>query len=416
MIRHIYSAAYALALPFIFPSQLKKRPHGSRGLWLRQKLGRMMPRTDNSPLLWVHAVSVGEAVTAVTFIEAFIERHRDYRVVVSTVTDTGRKVAMAQLEGKAEVVYLPFDLPVFIDRAIKSLRPSLFVVMETEIWPNLFHCMKRYGVPVALLNGRISEKSFGLYRKLGSALGPVLSSVDIFSMQNDMYAKRVIKMGAAPSKVHNTGSFKFDLRLDRKELEWASGLKRPVVVAGSTHRGEEELMAGVLKGLLAKRQLSMILVPRHPERVPEVEGVLSAHGLTYVRRSAISPGQRPTVDVVLVDTVGELTSIYEVADVAVIGGSFIPHGGQNPLEPAYWSKPVVCGPYMDNFPFIDQFYESSAALRVESDNLMAVVDGLLESEERRNEMGRRASDIIERNRGAVHRALELVDGLIGKAQ
>ena len=414
MIRQLYSAAYALLLPFFFPGQYYKRPVGARRRWLRQKLGHFDLRAGDAPLLLVHAVSVGEAATAVTFINAFKERHPEYEVLVSTVTDTGHKTASDLLKGKAGVIYLPFDLPVFIRRAIKALRPDMFVVMETEIWPNLFHCMKSEGVPIALLNGRISEGSFNSYRKLGRVLASVLSSVDILSMQNDLYVKRITEMGAEPSKVHNTGSFKFDLKLERSVIEWTRGMKRPVLVAGSTHRGEEELIVSVFKELLAKRDASLILVPRHPERASEVEGVLRASGLSYVLRSTLPPAQAPDVNVILVDTVGELTSIYGEADLAVIGGSFIPHGGQNPLEPAYWGKPFICGPHMENFPYVREFFDKGAALRAEQNTLEAVIEDLLNSEEKRNDMGKRAHEILRSNRGAVDRALDLMDGLIGR--
>jgi 3-deoxy-D-manno-octulosonic-acid transferase len=413
MTRHLYSAAYALALPFIFPGQYRKRPPEIRGDWLRQKLGILGRREGDAPLLWVHAVSVGEVAAAVTFIDAFSKGHPEYEVLVSTITDTGHKVASGKLNGRARVVYLPFDMPVFIRRAIRAQRPSVFVVMETEIWPNLFYCMRRAGVPLALLNGRISEKSFNYYSKLGRALLPVLAYVDVFSMQDATYAKRIIRMGAEPSRVHDTGSFKFDLSPERYVMQWAQGLRRPVVVAGSTHRGEEELIAGVFRSLRSERDASLILVPRHPERAEEVEGVLRSNGLSYVRRSSIPPGQAPDVSVVLVDTVGELASIYAEADVAVMGGSFIPHGGQNPLEPAYWGKPLICGTHMGNFPFMGEFYDEGAALMADSESLSRELERLLDSEDMRRDMGRRASSLIEKNRGAVKRAIGLVEGLMG---
>ncbi|MFC1549656.1 3-deoxy-D-manno-octulosonic acid transferase [Nitrospirota bacterium] len=416
MIRHLYSAAYAIMLPFLFPGQYRKRAHGTRKMWLAEKVGIYKKRKGDAPLLWVHAVSVGEVVSAVTFIDAFRERYPEHEIVVSTITDTGRKVAIDKLKDRAEVVYLPFDLPVFIRRAIRALRPSVFVVIETEIWPNLFYCMKSAGIPMALLNGRISDKSFRLYRKLRRALVPVLSCVDAFSMQDETYAGRIIEMGAEPSSVHNTGSFKFDLRLKRSVIEWVHGLKRPIVVAGSTHRGEEELIAKVFLKVLSKREASLILVPRHPERAGEVEGVLRKNGLSDVLRSSLTAGQTPQVDVVLVDTVGELSSIYAEADIAVMGGSFIPHGGQNPLEPAYWGKPVICGPHMENFPFMEEFYDEEAALRADEWTLEEVLEGLLASEDIRANMGKRALEIFNRNRGAVERAMSLVEGLIGEAR
>lgn len=412
MMRLLYSVIYALVLPVIFPGQYKKRPADLRPLWLRQKLGRLKPRTDDTPLLWVHAVSVGETATAATFINSFMKSHPEYRVVISTVTDTGRKVAIDRLGGRAEVIYLPFDLPVFIKSAIRALRPSVFVVMETEIWPNLFHCMSSSGVPVAMLNGRISKKSFNSYLKLKFALKPVLANVSAFSMQSPTYAERIIRMGAEPSRVRVDGNLKFDIKLDRKVIQWTRGLSGPIVVAGSTHRGEEELMAGVFKSILSRRAVSLILAPRHPERTQEVEGVLRSHGLTCLKRSEIKNSEPSTADVVLVDTVGELTSIYSEADISIIGGSFIPHGGQNPLEPAYWGKPVICGPNMWNFPFIDEFYKAGAAVEANESNLMEIVEGLLDSPQRCKRMGQQAYEIVERNRGAVGQALQTVETLL----
>lgn len=412
MTRLLYSVAYALALPIVFPGQYKKRPAELKHLWLSQKLGRLKARTGNAPLLWVHAVSVGEAATAATFINVFADSHPEYKVVVSTVTDTGRKVAMDRLGDRAEVIYLPFDLPVFINRAIRALRPDVFVVMETEIWPNLFYCMKKAHIPVALLNGRISEKSYKSYIKIKRALRPVLANVSAFSMQNATYAERIIRMGAEPSNVKVEGNFKFDIKLDRKVIEWMRGLRRPIVVAGSTHRGEEELIAAAFKSILSKRDASLVLVPRHPERTPEVEAVLKSHGLKYIKRSGIESAPPSGIDVVLVDTVGELTSIYSEAEISIIGGSFIPHGGQNPLEPACWGKPVICGPNMWNFPFIDEFYREDAAIEAHGANLAGIIDELLDSAQSRQTMGRKAYAIVERNRGAVGRALKTVEELI----
>lgn len=413
MTRLLYSAAYALALPFVFPGQYFKRPPVDRALWFRQKLGILDTRQGEAPLVWVHAVSVGEAAAAATFIDAFLERNPDYKVVVSTITDTGRKVAMGKLREKAEVIYLPFDLPFFIHRAIRALRPSVFLVMETEIWPNLFYCMKTAGVPLALLNGRISRRSFDSYRKLGRSIASILSYVDIFSMQDKAYSSRIVEMGADPRKVHNTGSFKFDLKLDKSVIKWAQRMRRPLVVAGSTHRGEEELIARVFKSLLSERDTSLVLVPRHPERAGEVEAILSANGLSYKRRTELGSSEVPDVDVVLVDTVGELSSIYAEADMAVMGGSFIPHGGQNPLEPAYWCKPAICGPHMENFPYMKDFFANKAAISADKNSLRDVLLMLLDSEDTRRDIGRRAHEMLLVGRGAVLRAVELVESLTG---
>ncbi len=419
MIRLLYSIAYMLALPLVLPGQYLKRHTNIRPLWLDQKRGIFLPRTDSSPLLWIHAVSVGEVIAATTFINAFTQRHPDYKIIVSTITDTGQAVARERLAHSVQVIYLPFDLTVYLKRAIKALRPSVFVVMETEIWPNLFHCMHEASVPVALLNGRISEKSFSSYRKIRRVLSRVLKDVDVFAMQDDVYAERIIEMGAEPSRVHRTGSFKFDIELEKKELAWKHVLKQGLtIVAGSTHKGEDEIICRAFVALQQTHDLSMILVPRHPQRAAEVLAALRSFGLSCVLRSSLNEGHdiSQKVDVVLVDTVGELTSIYSEADIAIMGGSFIPHGGQNPLEPAYWGKPVVCGPYMFNFPFMPEFYSEEAAVETTEQNLQDTLLDLIESADKRSRLGERASAILHRNRGALARTLDIVDSLLSEVK
>jgi 3-deoxy-D-manno-octulosonic-acid transferase len=239
----IYNLIYSAALAFLLPFEYMKRPVGLRKRWLSEKFGDIERQsgppgkgwtTCRIPTLWVHAVSVGEVIAASAFINSFREKHPEYRIVVSTITDTGQKVAKERFKGFAGIIYMPFDLPFALRRAISRVRPSVLVIMETEIWPNTFRTFRDVGIPVVLLNGRLSEKSFRGYRKIGRFMRKVLGGVALFCMQNETYAERIIAIGAEKNKVIITGSFKFDVKVMDKVLAWTECLKGPVLVAGST--------------------------------------------------------------------------------------------------------------------------------------------------------------------------------------
>lgn len=386
--------------------------------WLREKLGALRLSGSSGGNLsgwaarpvWVHAVSVGEVIASVPFIRALRKRHPEVPVVVSTITDTGRKVAGERLKDIAGVIYMPFDIPFFLKRAANRIRPSVFIVMETEIWPNAFRTMKADGVPAIVLNGRISQASFRGYVRIRFFMKKVLGFVDLFCMQDETYASRIRELGAKDNKINITGSFKFDIKVNYEEISWASLLSGPVIVAGSTHRGEDEIILSAYRNLRGEfHDLNLVLAPRHPERFQEVEELLKGSGLNHVRRTGLDGARPRSGCVVLLDTVGELSSVYGMADVAVVGGSFVAHGGQNPLEPAAHGKPVVCGPHMHNFPFIKEFYAHGAALQANGDHLHAVIGELLKSPEKRAAMGERAKAIVDENRGAVERALNALE-------
>jgi 3-deoxy-D-manno-octulosonic-acid transferase len=411
----LYTVLYGAAHVFLLPFEYKKRPKDVRGRWLAEKLGDFKLRQSAGPAIWLHAVSVGETVASVPFLRALKQKRPDLQVIVSTITDTGQAVARQRLGDIARIIYLPLDVPSALNRAIRSLRPNIFVVMETEIWPNLFRCMKRAGVPVAMLNGRISEKSFKGYLKIRPIVKKVLEDVDVFLMQDNAYASRIISLGAEEEKVINTGSLKYDIQVKREEMDWLKYLGSPVVVVGSTHQGEDVHIVRMFMGLREEfPRLTMVLAPRHPERFDDVEALIRAEGAPCVRRSRLSEAQRGEGAVILLDTVGELSTVYRAADVAVMGGSFVRHGGQNPLEPAAWGKPVVCGPHMWNFPFIEEFYREGAAAKADESSLEESVRELLLSPEKAVEIGRRAKDLIDRNRGAVERAVYRVLELLGE--
>ena len=281
-----YTVLYSFLLPFFLPKELMKRPKGARMAWLAQKLGRVENKTgkheDGGPV-WVHAVSVGEVMAAVPFVESLKQRGMD--AVISTITETGRQVALKKAPG-CRIIYLPFDLPFTFKKAAASIKPGAFVIMETELWPNAIKTMNGLGIPVFIVNGRISGKSASGYRRLRFFFRHVLSRVSLICVQEDVYAKRAVLMGAEEKKILVLGNFKFEVNPKGFCPAWAERLTRPVIAAGSTHAGEEDLLVNTYKRLTGKfPSLSLALVPRHPERVPEVEEIIKKTGLGYVKSS-----------------------------------------------------------------------------------------------------------------------------------
>lgn len=437
MLNFLYSALYSIVLTFLLPFEYLKRPRELRGRWIRERFGLLDPSiaTHNAPLIWVHAVSVGEAIASASLIKKLKERHPSLDIVISTVTDTGRKVAMERMGDSAGIIYVPFDLPFAIHNTVKRIRPSAFIIMETELWPNTIRILSELNIPVLLLNGRISERSFNGYKKLKFFIKDVLKKVSLLCMQEGVYADRIRSLGAEPERVRVIGSFKFDTRPSAPVPEWTKALKGPVIIAGSTHRTEEDV---VLDAYIKLKndfpRLNLIIAPRHPGRFKEVEELVERRGLEYVKRSeisrqsiagspkavfdenAIDDRRSPADDrrasgglVVILDVMGELSSVYGASDIAVMGGSFIGHGGQNPLEPAYWERAIVCGPHMENFPFIDNFYKSKGALEADSSNLYKILKDLLDSPDRMSDMGKVAKGLYEKNAGATERAVEIIE-------
>ncbi len=423
-----YNILYLMALLFLFPFEYLKRPKELRRRWLSERSGFLSlpihPFT-HPPIhcIWIHAVSVGEAIAAVPLIKKIKERHPAAEIVVSTVTDTGQKVAKERLGDAARIIYVPFDLPFAIKNALRRIKPSLFIIMETELWPNAIRILGRSGVPVLLMNGRISGRSFGGYKKLRFFIKDVMKNVSIFCMQNELYAERIKKLGAEPDKIKAIGNFKFDTRPSSTVPEWTRIFRRQktedrrqarekefVIIAGSTHRTEEELIIDAYIKLRADfPQINLIIAPRHPERFREVEELIGKKGIKYLKRSDVTGhGSRVTGVVILLDVIGELSSVYGACDVAIMGGSFIEHGGQNPLEPAYWGKAIVCGPHMENFPFIDDFYRGGGALKTDADNLYESLRSLLTSPEKISSMGKIAKGLYGKNSGATDRAMEII--------
>jgi len=415
----LYTVLYTAVLAFLLPFEYLKRSSEFRKRWLRERLGLYSGNRFMGRPLWIHAVSVGEVIASVPLIKKIKQRHPSLEIVISTVTDTGQKVAMERAGSYAGIIYVPFDLPFAIKRAMRHIRPSALIIMETELWPHVIRILKESDVPVVVMNGRLSERSYMRYKKLGFFIGKVLRNISLLCVQDDIYAGRFRDLGAAPERIKVIGSFKFDTRPSSDVPEWTEALGSPVIIAGSTHETEEELVLEAYVRLKAYWPgLNLIIAPRHPGRFRTVEELVKKKGLEYMKRSelAVSPRRDSKASglVVILDVIGELSAVYGVADIAVIGGSFIDHGGQNPLEPAFWGIAIVCGPHMENFPFMDEFYARRGAVRAEGPRLYNALKDLLDSPERIRSIGNIAKELYEKNAGATERAMELIEEILAK--
>jgi 3-deoxy-D-manno-octulosonic-acid transferase len=407
----IYSFIYTAAVLLLFIPQYLRRPRELRRKWLRDKLG-LFDINFTVPSVWVHAVSVGEVTASIPFLNKLKALYPAMPVILSTVTDTGQKVAAAKVPAGTEVVYIPFDIGFILRRCIAKVRPRLFIVIETEIWPNIFRAAAGSGVPVVMLNGRLSEKSCRGYALISSFTRKVLGSVRVFGMQSNTDAERMELIGADRARIVVTGNFKFDMP-DQKNIPfWAEGLGGSVIVAGSTHAGEEDLIISAFRENLGRFPgLRLILAPRHPERFPEVAELLRRSRIPFIKRTELdSIKQQGSADksIILLDSIGELSAVYGAADIVVIGKSFLGHGGQNPLEAALWGKPVICGPNMENFPFMKEFYEEGAAFQVGPDGLAKMIKNLLTEPEKAKAGGIKARELYLKNSGAVDKSLEII--------
>src|SRR5919198_762943 len=372
--------------------------------------------------LWLHAVSVGEVIAAAPLVSALRQRFPQLPILVSTVTDTGQATARDKM-ATAACLYFPLDYPWVVRRVIGRIQPRLFVMVETEIWPNFLRELARRGVPAMLVNGRISPRSFRGYRRLKPFMRYVLQAIASFNMQTKVDAERIIAIGAEPSRVQITGNVKYDLALDpltsaqEHALRADLGLgEAPVFMAGSTHRGEEDI---VLEAYLQARaqvpMLRLLLAPRHLDRLDEIEALLRSRQLPTRRRSQGRMGSnKGEAPVLLLDTIGELATLYSVGTVVFVGGSFVPIGGHNILEPAAHRKAIVFGPHMHNFHQIaDALLEAGGALQVQQPAALGgAITHLLRHPERRQALGEAAYRVLRDNQGAIERNVQLIERLL----
>ncbi len=409
---------------FIYQAIRYKKYIGS----LRQRLG-FLPisfNIDGDESIWIHAVSVGEVLTARALAADLKTRYPRLRLFVSTTTIAGQQVARRSLSNVDAIFYFPFDWTFILKRTLGLVRPRLFIMMETEIWPNLLRVCRKRGVKTVVINGRISSRSYPRYRLVRPFFRRVLADVDRFCMQSDESARRLIDLGADPARVTVTGSLKFDsLELPQATVHgrprervlrfFRLSPSRTVIVAGSTKKGEE---AAVLRAFTRIKATSpsalLVLAPRAPERFGEVERLARESGFVAIRRSELPIDAEPRADVVVLDSIGELAQLYQLATAVFVGGSLVDHGGHNILEPAIFGKPIVFGPHMQNFKEIrDAFLAHDAAIQVQSDRELDDVLLMLVSDPvRRAALGAAARALVEANRGAKGKTLEIIGAVL----
>jgi 3-deoxy-D-manno-octulosonic-acid transferase len=381
------------------------------------RMGRLPDAvTSHRGAVWIHAVSVGEALAARSLVEPLRQALPGRAVLVSTSTAAGGAIA-AQALPPDRLFVAPFDFPWAVASVLDGLRPSLLVLVETELWPNLIRQARRGGIPVAVVNGRISDRSFPRYRRIRGFLRHVLAQVDLYLMQGDQHAERIRALGAPPQRVRVSGNLKFDaLGEPRVPDELASlGDGGPLWVAGSTMLGEDQLVLRALSEVRARRpDVRLVLAPRRPERFAEVPALAEAAGFRCVKRSTLAGAPWREGEVLLLDTIGELAGVYALATVVFVGGSLVPTGGHNVLEAALWGKAIVVGPHMENFREIaDTFRAESALVQIDGpDRLGPEVLALFEDESRRTELGERARVLVEKSRGARRVTVDALAGLV----
>jgi len=368
-------------------------------------------------VIWVHAVSVGEVQAAEPLVRALLEKYPAFSLLVTTVTPTGSARVTALFGDEVAHVYAPYDLPGAVKRFFLQVRPQLAIVMETELWPNLFHACRVRKVPLLLVNARLSTKSLGGYLRVRPLVAQTLGNLTGIAAQGEADAARFAQLGAPLERITVTGNLKFEQRIPHSLLERAEvlrrdwGVGRPIWVAASTHEGEDELLLDVFEQLRRRfADCLLVLVPRHPERFEAVAGLCRQRGLQVVLRSENRPCSA-TTGVFVGDTMGELPLFLAAADVAFVGGSLVAHGGHNLLEPAALGVPVVTGPHVFNFTEICDLLREAGACEVVAnvDELAALLTRWLEDANERHRVGERGRQVVAKNRGALRTVLAMVD-------
>jgi len=432
MIWILYNLLFPIAFLLLLPKFLSRMARrGGYKKHFEQRFGiyghGTTARLADGAHTWIHAVSVGEINIALGFIEAYREQNPDALFVLSTNTSTAHAIGKEKLAACDVLIYFPLDMPFIMKKAFNAIHPLKLILVECEIWPNLIREANRRGIPVALINGRISDSSFRGYSKLRAFIRCLLPMIDPICVQGRQDAERMLAMGARPEAVKTLGTAKYDLPLPAAD---ADALARAVLqqagipgdalilLGGSTWPGEEEALCKIYKTLREKHpELFLVLVPRHAERRDEVVGAIEGQGLTCSLRSQGAS----FADVLVIDTTGELMSFYAAADVVFVGKSLCEHGGQNPIEPALFGKPIVVGPNMENFPSVmddflsanalrqvDSFPPTPEGLRQASQALEKTLSDLLNDPSAREQLGASASQLVETRRGAIDRMVQEV--------
>ncbi len=423
--RFLYTLIFYLLLPFILLRLLWRAfaaPAYARR-WA-ERFGFFPALETSKKVVWLHTVSVGEFLAALPMIRRLMADEQ-LQLVITTTTPTGSERVKATLGDKVFHVYAPYDVPDVLRRFLNRIKPSVYLIMETELWPNTLAACAKRDIPAILVNGRLSEKSARGYQRFAGLTAPMLNNLQLALIQNAVDASRFVQLGLPESKVRVTGNIKFDLTLTddlrtraaelNKHL--AMGRERIIWIAASTHQGEDEIILDVFAGAREAMgqnatQLILILVPRHPERFDRVGQLCEARGFKTLRRSRNDI--TPDMDILLGDTMGELMLLFGASDIAFIGGSLVPNGGHNFIEPAAWGLPLLSGEHLFNFAEVSNLLRSADALDVarNADELRNFLIGLISDAELRKRKGENALRVALENRGALDKALTHIKSMM----
>ncbi len=408
----LFIILFLFALPFLY---LRRKLH--RGYWQRLGFIKVSKKFENS--IWIHAVSVGEIISAKELIKDIKREFPQRPLVISTITPTGNKIAKAIAGDSEKIVYLPLDIGFIIRRFIKIFSPCIFISLESEFWPNLLIQLSRASIPKVILNGRISHAAFMKYHFFKFFIKPVLKKIDCFSMQSKEYSDRLMQLGVGSEKIEISGNMKFDVQSNETQADDVDKIREDLSLAkndilfvcGCTHKGEEEAVLSVYKKLVeSKGNLRLFIAPRHVERAKEIEKIISNFGFEPLRISQIKDQQVGSKSVYLLDIIGRLKSYYATCSFCFVGGSLVPSGGHNILEPAAFSKPIIFGKYMHNFSDIrDLFLKADAAIEVnDTCGLRLALSELLGNDAKAKNLGLNAKKIVDSNKGATGRNLAII--------
>jgi 3-deoxy-D-manno-octulosonic-acid transferase len=397
---------------------------------LPQRLGLFQSPSFQRPI-WVHAASVGEVFCSIPLLKKIKGEFPHSKIVLTTITSTGNEAAKTRVPEADRVFFLPIDHPLILRRAIEKIQPSILLIAETELWPNLLRSFGKKRIPVVLFNGRISQRSFRRYFRFKFFFKECLKYISLFLMQTEEDRKRILEIGGEPEKVKAVGNLKFDQTFPLFTREALTRIAKTlglhgtekILIAGSTHSGEEKILVSLYKELKEMTpHLVLILAPRHLERLEEVEEILVKESMTWVRKTALSPGAGPSEqnhpEVILLDTMGELMGIYSLGTLVFVGGSLVPIGGHNPLEPLFFKKCVLFGPYMFNFLEISsRLIEDGGAIQVSGkENLCSQLKWLLFDEGARKKVGEKGHQFLQRHQGTTERMFEEIQPFLNRMQ
>lgn len=417
--RWIYTSVLTLAAPWAKKRMAVEKVNEFSE---RQRAGYIAP--FEQPVIWAHCASMGEVLAAEPLLKALQERHPDKQLVVTTMTATGAAQVKQRLP-QAKHCLVPLDLPWNTERFIKTLKPEVGIIFETELWPNLIHSCHLAGVPLMIANGRLSPKAFASYKKIRPLMANALKKIAVLAAKSSEDAVRFSTLGFPTARVEVTGSIKFDLQLPADITEQLTTLKenlswgeRPVWIAASTHEGEDLPLLQAHQQLLTKQPNALlILVPRHPQRFDAVAELITAQGLSLARRG-LQQSVTASTQVYLGDTLGEMLLLYALADLAFVAGSLEPIGGHNLLEPAAVGVPVITGPHLENFSEVAELLRDAGALKEvqQATELPKLLLQLWQSKSTREAMTTAAKRVVEANKGAMHKQLLLVESLLPENQ